>query len=68
VNFDFENNPYTNILFITLTYNTKLYSFDEAWRNIGKEFNRWRAKSIGIGDFSVFRCFEALRMVILIFI
>lgn len=58
--FDFEKNPYTNILFITLTYDTKLCSFDEAWRNIAKEFNLWKANiRKKFGDFSVFRCFEA---------
>ena len=60
VDFNFEKNPYTNILFITLTYDTKLCSFDKAWRNIGKEFNRWKANiRKKFGDFSVFRCFEA---------
>ena len=60
VDFDFEKNRYTNILFITLTYDTKLCSFDEAWMNIGKEFNRWKANiRKKLGDFSVFRCFEA---------
>jgi hypothetical protein len=60
LDFDFENKPYTNILFITLTYDTKLCSFDEAWRNIAKEFNLWKANiRKKFGDFSVFRCFEA---------
>jgi hypothetical protein len=60
MDFDFEKNPYTNILFITLTYNTKLCSFDVAWKNIGKEFNLWKADvRKKFGDFSVFRCFEA---------
>src|SRR4030067_1752645 len=30
VDFDFEKHTYTHILFITLTYDTKLCSFDEA--------------------------------------
>jgi hypothetical protein len=60
VNFDFEKKPYPNILFITLTFDTKLCSFDEAWKNIGVEFNRWKANICKkFGDFSVFRCFEA---------
>lgn len=60
VNFDFESNPYANILFITLTYDTKLCPFDEAWKNIGEEFNLWKANiRKKFGDFSVFRCFEA---------
>jgi hypothetical protein len=60
VDFDFEKKPYTNILFITLTYDTKLCTFDEAWKNIAKEFNLWKANiRKKFGDFSVFRCFEA---------
>jgi len=60
VDFDFEKHPYTNILFITLTYDTKLCSFDVAWKNIAKEFNLWKANMRKkFGDFSVFRCFEA---------
>jgi hypothetical protein len=60
MDFDFERHPYTNILFITLTYDTKLCSFDVAWKNIAIEFNRWKANiRKKFGDFSVFRCFEA---------
>ena len=60
VNYDFEENPYTNMLFITLTYDTKLCSFDMAWKKIGVEFNRWRANiRKKYGEFSIFRCFEA---------
>ena len=60
VDFDFEKKPYTNILFINLTYDTKLCSFNEAWRKIAKEFNLWKANiRKKFGDFSVFRCFEA---------
>jgi hypothetical protein len=60
VDFDFEKHPYTNIIFITLTYDTKLCSFDVAWKNIAVEFNRWKANiRKKFGDFSVFRCFEA---------
>jgi hypothetical protein len=60
VNFDFERNPYTSILFVTLTYDTKLCYFDEAWQNIAKEFNRWKANiRKKFGKFSVFRCFES---------
>ena len=28
-------------MFVTLTYDTKLYSFGEAWKSIGDEFNRF---------------------------
>ena len=60
VDFDFEKNPYTTMLFITLTYDTKLCLFDVAWKNIGIEFNRWRANiRKKYGEFSVFRCFES---------
>jgi hypothetical protein len=60
VYFDFEKSPFANILFITLTYDTKLCSFEEAWKNIGVEFNRWRANiRKKYGEFSIFRCFEA---------
>jgi hypothetical protein len=60
MDFDFEKNPYTNILFITLTYDTKLSSFDVAWKDISKEFNLWKANiRKKFGDFAVFRCFEA---------
>jgi hypothetical protein len=40
----------TRALWVTLTYNTKLCSFKEAWRNVGIEFNRFMAyvyKKIG---------------------
>ena len=60
MDFDFEKYPYTNILFVTLTYDTKLCSFDVAWKNIATEFNLWKANiRKKFGDFSVFRCFEA---------
>ena len=60
VDFDFEKKPYTNMLFITLTYDTKLCSFDMAWKKIGAEFNLWRANiRKKYGEFSIFRCFEA---------
>ena len=60
VDFDFERNPYTNILFVTWTYDTKLCSFDEVWRRIPKEFNLWKANiRKKFGDFFVFRTFEA---------
>jgi hypothetical protein len=60
VDFDFEKHPFTSMLFITLTYDVKLCSFDEAWKRIGVEFNRWRANiRKKYGEFSIFRCFEA---------
>ena len=39
----------SNVLFVTLTYDSKRASVSEAWENIGIDFNRWitnlRAKS-----------------------
>jgi hypothetical protein len=40
---DFHENPFTSILFVTLTYDTKICSFSEAWQQIGVGFNRYRA-------------------------
>lgn len=58
--FDFEKNPYAEILFATLTYDTKLCPFDEAWKNIGVEFNRFKANlRKKYGAFSVFRTWES---------
>ena len=50
----------TRALFVTLTYDTNLCPFDEAWKNIGVEFNRFmsyvRKK---FGKVSCCRVFEA---------
>jgi hypothetical protein len=50
---------YSPILFATLTYDTKRCSKDEAWQNIGLEYDRWihvlRRK---FGRISVFRVFQ----------
>ena len=50
----------TRILFITLTYDTKLKSAREAWASISEEFNRWitdlRNK---YGKLSYVKCFES---------
>jgi len=60
VTHDFDRDPRTNILFVTLTYDTKLCPFDQAWKKIAVEFNRWKANiRKKFGDFAVFRCFEA---------
>jgi len=49
-------------LFVTLTYDTKLCSFDEAWRNIGVEFNRFMSYiRKNFGGVSCCRVFEAFR-------
>jgi len=58
--FDFEKYPYTKILFVTLTYDTKRCSFDSAWKNIGIEFNRFKANlRKKYGSLSVFRTWES---------
>jgi hypothetical protein len=60
--FDFERHPYAKVLFATLTYDTKICSFDVAWKNIGVEFNRFKANiRKKYGAFSVFRTWESFR-------
>ena len=52
----------TRALLVTLTYDTKLCSFSDAWRNIGVEFNRYmsylRKKFGKISSCRVFEAFE----------
>ena len=53
-------NQKTRALFVTLTYDTKLCSFDEAWKNIGDEFNRFMAFiRKNFGKVACCRVFEA---------
>ena len=50
----------TRALFITLTYDIKRCSLDEAWENIGIEFNRFRSYICKkYGKVASFRVFEA---------
>jgi hypothetical protein len=50
----------TKALFVTLTYDTKRCGFDEAWKNIGVEFNRFMAYvRKQFGKVSCCRVFEA---------
>lgn len=57
---NFHENPFTSMLFITLTYDTKLCSFYEAWQRIGIEFNLYRANlRKKYGKFSVMRTWES---------
>jgi len=57
---DRRHNKKTRALFLTLTYDTKLCSFDVAWRNIGVEFNRFMAYiRKKFGKVSCIRVFEA---------
>ena len=52
----------TPLISVTLTYDTKRCSINEAWENIGKEFNRWisnlRKK---FGSISIIRTWEAFQ-------
>lgn len=57
---NFYENPFTSMLFVTLTYDTKLCSFSEAWKRIGVEFNLYRANlRKKYGKFSVMRTWES---------
>jgi hypothetical protein len=57
---NFHENPFTSMLFITLTYDTKRCSFSEAWQRIGVEFNLYRANlRKKYGKFSVMRTWES---------
>jgi len=57
-----QPNPKTNCLFVTLTYDTKLKSLDEAWKQIGIEYNRFVS---GIkrkfGNCAIIRAFESFK-------
>jgi len=57
-----QANPKTNCLFVTLTYDTKLKSLDEAWKQIGIEYNRFVS---GIkrkfGPCAILRAFESFQ-------
>lgn len=53
-------NKKTNCLFITLTYDTKITSLNEAWSKIGVQFNRFLSNlKRRFGQLTVCRCFEA---------
>ena len=57
---DRVKNKKTRALFLTLTYDTKLCSFSEAWKNIGVEFNRFMSHvRRHFGKVSSCRVFEA---------
>jgi len=60
VSFDYWKKPYSNLLFLTLTYDTKLCYFVDAWKNLGVEFNRFNANlRKQYGAFSIFRTWES---------
>ena len=57
---DRKQNKKTKALFLTLTYDTKLCSLGEAWKNIGIEFNRFMSHvRKHFGKVSCCRVFEA---------
>ena len=57
---DYEQNSFSQILLITLTYDTKLNSFSEAWKSIGIDYNRFRANlEQKYGHISTFRAWES---------
>jgi hypothetical protein len=60
VQFDYWRKPYTNMLFVTLTYDAKRCSFVDAWVNLGTEFNLFNANlRKQYGKFSIFRTWES---------
>jgi hypothetical protein len=57
---DFHKDPFTSMLFGTLTYNTNLCDFARAWLTIGVEFNRYLANlRKKYGKLSVLRTWES---------
>lgn len=56
---DRESIQRTRAIFVTLTYRRDL-RLDEAWEQIGKDFNRWKsAISKRFGKVEIIRCWEA---------
>ena len=54
--------PRTNCIFITLTYDTKLKSLDEAWKQIGIEYNRFvSGVKRKFGNVAIVRAFESFQ-------
>ena len=57
---DKQRYGFSNFLFITLTFDTKLKPFNLAWIDIGKDLNLFLSKlKQCYGDFVLLRCFEA---------
>jgi hypothetical protein len=49
----------TNVLFVTLTFDTKISTIREAWETFGEEFNKWiRNLRKKFGKISYLRCWE----------
>jgi len=61
VGFYFKHwHKYTNALFITLTFDPKKFSLDDAWKNLGKRINLFIAKlRQRYGNISCVRTYEA---------
>lgn len=50
----------TNMLYVTLTYDTKRCSMTQAWKNIGKEHNNFTSQlRAEYGKVCILRCFES---------
>jgi len=55
-----DKNKKTNVVFVTLTYDTKHCSLDSAWHNIGVEWNRYQSNlKRKFGRLSFVRAFES---------
>ena len=55
-----SNVKLSNVLFVTLTYDTKRSNIQESWETIGLEFNKWiRNLRKKYGRISYLRCWEA---------
>jgi hypothetical protein len=61
--FDIRDNvKFSNVLFITLTYDIRRSLIQEAWETVGEEFNKWiRNLRKKFGRVSYLRCWEASR-------
>ena len=54
-----SNIKQSNVLFVTLTYDTKRSTIQNAWETIGKDFNKWiRNLRKKYGHISHLRCWE----------
>ncbi|MCW4040501.1 MAG: hypothetical protein NWE83_07090, partial [Candidatus Bathyarchaeota archaeon] len=52
----------SNVLFATLTYDIRRSTVQEAWKKVGKEFNKWiRNLRKKFGRISYLRCWKASR-------
>jgi hypothetical protein len=58
----YSNVKKSNVLFMTLTYDIKRSTIQEAWETVGEEFNNWiRNLRNKFGRISYLRCWEASR-------